>query len=56
MTRIRKAQLKQGESGVIDVTVTPRAEDRMLSGYLFITTDNPQKSEIIVPLYASAVK
>lgn len=56
VARIRKDQLKPGETGVIDVTVTPRAEDRMLSGYLFITTDNPQKSEIMVPLYASAVK
>lgn len=56
VARIRKDQLKPGESGIIDVTVTPRAEDRMLSGYLFITTDNPQKSEITVPLYASAVK
>ena len=54
--RIRKDQLRTGESGAIDVIVTPRAGDRMLSGYISIATDNPQKSEIIVPLYASISK
>jgi copper(I)-binding protein len=53
---IRKNQLKAGESGTIDVTVTPRAEDDMLSGYLSIATDNPQKSEILIPVYASPIK
>lgn len=53
---IRKSHLKTGESGTIDVTVTPRVDDNMLSGYLSIITDNPQKSEIIIPVYASPIK
>ena len=53
---IKKNLLRPGESGTIEVTVKPRAEDRMMSGYLSITTDNPQKSEIVIPVYASPVK
>lgn len=53
---IRKNLLKPGESTTIEVKVTPKAEDRVLSGYLFISTDNPLKNELIVPIYASPVK
>jgi uncharacterized cupredoxin-like copper-binding protein len=51
-----KTQLKPGESTKLTVTVTPRAEDRFLSGYLTITTDNPNRSEIMVPIYGSLAR
>ena len=51
-----KALLKPGESVKISVTVTPRHEDRVLSGYVAITTDNPEKQEIMVPVYGSLSK
>jgi len=50
---IKKAELKPGETGSIELAVTPRAEAKILSGYLHITTNNPQKREITVPVYAS---
>jgi copper(I)-binding protein len=51
-----KTQIKPGESARISVTVTPRQEDRMLSGYITISTDNPDKQEIMVPVYGSLSK
>ncbi|SNB46020.1 DUF1573 domain-containing protein [Geobacter sp. DSM 9736] len=49
-------QLRPGESGKIHITVTPRAEDRILSGYVTIATDHPTKAEIMVPVFGSPVK
>jgi uncharacterized membrane protein len=51
-----KTQLKPGETATLSVTVTPRQEDRMLSGYLSLTTDNPTKPEIMIPVYGSLAK
>lgn len=51
-----KTLLKPGESAKISVTVTARRDDRMLSGYIAITTDNPEKQEIMVPVYGSLAK
>lgn len=51
-----KTQIKPGDSARITVTVTPRKDDRMLSGYLTISTDNPDKQEIMVPVYGSLAK
>lgn len=48
-----KTMLNPGEKAVIALTVTPRSEDRILSGYLSIVTDNPSKHEIMVPIYGS---
>jgi hypothetical protein len=48
-----KSVLKPGESVNISVSVTPRQDDRMLSGYISINTDNPDKEEIMVPVYGS---
>lgn len=48
-----KTTLKPGESASISITVTPRTEDRFLSGYLTIATDNTTRKEIMVPLYGS---
>lgn len=53
---IKKGELKPGETGTIELTITPRPEAKVLSGYLHIVTNNPQKKEITVPVYASMAK
>lgn len=53
---IKKAELKPGESGSIELAVTARSDAKVLSGYLHIQTNNPQKKEITVPVYASVSK
>jgi hypothetical protein len=45
--------IKPGETAIVNVSATPGKSDRILSGYLSIMTDNPAKTEIIVPVYAS---
>lgn len=50
---VKKNHLKPGESGTIEVTITPKPTDRMLSGYLTIATDSPKKGEFVVPIYGS---
>lgn len=45
--------IKPGETATINVSASPHKNDRMLSGYISIMTDNPAKKEIIVPVYAS---
>lgn len=54
--KTEKSVLKAGEQTKILVTVTARPEDRILSGYLTITTDNPDKGEIMVPIYGSPAR
>jgi uncharacterized membrane protein len=54
--KILKKKLKTGESGTIAVKVTPRVGDRFLAGYLTIMTSSPEKPQITIPVYASAVK
>ncbi|MEI8356562.1 MAG: DUF1573 domain-containing protein [Deltaproteobacteria bacterium] len=49
-------RVKSGATGTISVDVTPRKEDRFLTGYLVITTSSPEKPEITVPVYASTTK
>ncbi|HBG05783.1 MAG: hypothetical protein A2075_19140 [Geobacteraceae bacterium GWC2_58_44] len=53
---IKKAELKPGETGTVELSITPRPEAKVLSGYLHIVTNNPQKKEITVPVYASVAK
>ncbi|UFS70600.1 DUF1573 domain-containing protein [Geomonas sp. RF6] len=53
---IKKGTIPVGESGTVEIAVTPQTEARVLSGYVHITTDNPQKKEITVPVYASPTK
>ena len=53
---IRKNELKPGETGSVDLTITPRANAKVMSGYLHIMTDSAQKKEIIIPVYASVAK
>lgn len=53
---IGKSKLKPGESGTIKLSITPRPDAKMLSGYLIIVTNHPKKKEISVPVYASAAQ
>jgi uncharacterized cupredoxin-like copper-binding protein len=53
---IKKGELKPGETGTIELTITPRADAKVMSGYLHIMTDCAQKKEIIIPMYASLAK
>jgi uncharacterized protein (DUF58 family) len=55
-TSIKKGELKPGETGTVEVSVTPRPEARIMSGYLHIVTNDPQKEEIAVPVYGLAAK
>ncbi|GLI37013.1 DUF1573 domain-containing protein [Geobacter hydrogenophilus] len=53
---IKKQTLKPGEKTQVAVTVSPRPEDRFLSGFIIIATDIPGKPEITLPLYGSVAK
>ena len=53
---IKNAEVKPGETGAIELTITARSEAKVLSGYVHIATNNPQKKEITVPVYASVAK
>ncbi|MRR07722.1 MAG: DUF1573 domain-containing protein [Deltaproteobacteria bacterium] len=55
-TAIKKQTLKPDEKVQISITVSPRPEDRFLSGFIVIATDIPGKPEITVPLYGSVAK
>jgi len=52
----RKADVKPGETASIELSVTPRSEAKVLSGYLHIVTSGGQKKEITVPVYGSIAK
>lgn len=53
---IKKSELKAGESGTIELTVTARPDAKIMSGYLHITTDYGPKKELTVPIYASVAR
>jgi len=53
---LKKAELKPGESGGIDLVVTAHPESKVLSGYLHILTNNPAKKEITVPIWGTPAK
>ena len=50
-----KKLLNPGESANISITIRLGSGDRLLSGYLAISTDSPDKPEILVPVYGSPV-
>jgi len=54
--KIKKGEIKPGETGTVDVDITPQAEARVLSGYVHIITDSEKKKELTVPVYASPSK
>jgi hypothetical protein len=45
--------LKPGESVKITVSAKPRGGDLMVSGYISVKIDQPAKSEMIIPIFAS---
>jgi hypothetical protein len=53
---VEKKLLHPGESGTLLLSVTPRKGDRLLSGYIYVKTDSPDRPEITVPVYGSPVK
>jgi copper(I)-binding protein len=53
---IKKGELKSGETGTIELSITPRPDAKIMSGYLHIMTDSAQKKEITIPVYASVAK
>ena len=53
---IKNADLKPGETGSVELSITPRPEAKVLSGYVHIMTNSAQKKEITVPVYASGAK
>uniref|UniRef100_A0A831XMK3 DUF1573 domain-containing protein n=1 Tax=Geobacter metallireducens TaxID=28232 RepID=A0A831XMK3_GEOME len=55
-TTLKKQALKPNEKTQLSLTVSPRPEDRFLSGFIIIATDIPGKPEITVPLYGSVAK
>jgi len=55
-TTLKKQALKPGEKSQLSVIVSPRPEDRFLSGFIVIATDIPGKPEITVPLYGSVAR
>lgn len=53
---LHKTEIKPGESATIDVVITPKMDVKVLSGYLHLVTDHPQKKEITIPIYGSLGK
>ncbi len=56
IAKTKKTTVKPGGEATINITVTPRNDDRFLGGYVTVNTNNPSKPEIIIPVYASAAK
>jgi hypothetical protein len=53
--KLMKTSVKPGGKTELNITVAPRKNDRFLGGYITVKTNSPEKPEIIIPLYASAV-
>ena len=53
---IKKGELKPGETGTVELAITPRPEAKVLSGYLHLVTNNPHKKEITVPVWGTPAK
>lgn len=56
LVKSRKTTVKAGSKAVINISVTPRKDDRFLGGYITINTNSPEKPEIVIPVYASATR
>ena len=54
--KVAKYTINPGESSAVMVTVTPRESDRVISGYVGLTTDYPGKQLISVPFFGSPAK
>lgn len=55
-SNIKKSVVKPGETAIIELSITPATNARIMSGYLHIQTDSPRRREITVPVYASVAK
>lgn len=51
-----KNPINPGQRELVAVTVTPLETDRVISGYVSLTTDYPTKQTISVPFYGSPAK
>lgn len=56
VVKVARYSINPGESTVVTVTVTSRGSDRVISGYVSLTTDFPNKPVISVPFYGSPEK
>lgn len=56
VVKVAKYSINPGESAAVTVTVTPRESDRVVSGYVSLTTDYPGKPVISVPFFGSPAK
>ncbi len=54
--RIQKNLVSPGGKEMVTVSVTPKETDRVVSGYVSLTTDYPSKQVISVPFYGSPTK
>ncbi|HEY6837121.1 MAG TPA: DUF1573 domain-containing protein [Geobacteraceae bacterium] len=54
--KTRKNLVNPGGRELITVSVTPKETDRVVSGYVSLTTDYPSKQVISVPFYGSPTK
>lgn len=54
--KIRKPEIKPGETGTIELSITAKPQAKILSGYLHVLTSSAQKKEITVPVYGSIAK
>lgn len=54
--KLTRSTINPGGKTEVNILVAPRKDDQFLGGYITIRTDSPAKPEIIIPLYASAVK
>jgi hypothetical protein len=56
VVKTAKNVVNPGSTGTIMLNATPRNEDRMLSGYLTIKTNSPNKPLITIPVFGSVAK
>ncbi len=54
--KLTRSTVNPGGKTEVNILVAPRKDDQFLGGYITVKTNSPAKPEIIIPLYASAVK
>jgi len=54
--QLSRSTLQPGTSAKVILKALPRKEDRILSGFLHLATDNPNKTMIRIPFYGSVVQ
>ncbi len=56
IVKLKKNTIKPGDKTILNIALTPRNNDQFISGYIIVKTNCQAKPEIIIPLFASAVK